>query len=58
MAYKTQSAKESLASRAVLCLFDIAILASGLLPMAKKEAVYQETAMRMLSHMSFASDTD
>jgi hypothetical protein len=56
MAYKRQFIEESLACRSVLCLFDIAILASGLLPEAKKEAVYQETAMRMLATMSFAPD--
>jgi hypothetical protein len=56
MAHKKQSIGQSLACQAVLCLFDIAIFTSGLLPEDKKEAVYQETAMRMLSTMSFAPD--
>jgi hypothetical protein len=56
MASKKHFIEESLACRMVLSLFDIAILASGLLPETKKEAVYQETAMRMLATMSFAPD--
>lgn len=54
MTYKRQSIKESLGYQAALYLFDIAILATGLLSEANKEAVYQETAMRMLATMPFA----
>lgn len=58
MAYKRESVRKSLGCQAVLYLFDIAIFASALLPEAKKEAVYQETAMRMLTTMSLAPGTD
>lgn len=58
MAYKKQILEESLGCRAALYLFDVAILASRMLPEAKQEAVYQETAMRMLATMSFAPSPD
>lgn len=58
MAFRKRSSTDDLGCRAALFLFDLAILACSVLPELKKEAVYQETAMRMLSTMSFAVDPD
>jgi hypothetical protein len=58
MAFKKRSSTDDFGCRVALFLFDVGILACSVLPELKKEAVYQEAAMRMLSTMSFAPDPD